>query len=298
MRRLLTFSLKLLISGGLLYFLFSRIDSAAVLKTLKDVDLSIFFVAFLLYLSTVFLATKRWSLFLPEAIPLSKLLSLYFIGSFFNTFLPGLVGGDAVKAYYLYKHTGRGGSSVASVFMDRYLGFSALIGIGLIAFVFGYSYIMGTQVWWTVPGLAAIFILMSFLFWRLNWGKIKALTSFYNPIMGYKANRKIIYKGLMWSVGVQGIGILGIYILSLALGLKTSIIYFCLFIPVITAISTIPISLSGLGIREAGFAILFTQVGFTTASAISLSLLWFIAACLVHFIGGIEYLRVGKPPKC
>jgi len=50
---------------------------------------------------------------------------VFFIGSFFNTFLPGLVGGDAIKAFYLYKHSG---ISLASVFMDRYIGFTTIMG--------------------------------------------------------------------------------------------------------------------------------------------------------------------------
>ena len=39
----------------------------------------------------------------------------------------GAVGGDAVKAYYLYKETGQGGSSLGSVFLDRYVGYLALL---------------------------------------------------------------------------------------------------------------------------------------------------------------------------
>lgn len=86
-----------------------------------------------LYLSTFIFSTKRWSLFISSSqdpsdnVPFRRLLSLYFIGAFFSTFLPGIVGGDAVKGYYLYKSNGRGGAVLASIFIDRYLGFSALI---------------------------------------------------------------------------------------------------------------------------------------------------------------------------
>ena len=49
------------------------------------------------------LSTLRWKLLLPEKFKFRKLFSLYMMGSFFGTFLPGIIGGDAVRAYYLNK---------------------------------------------------------------------------------------------------------------------------------------------------------------------------------------------------
>ncbi len=80
-----------------------------------------------------------------------KLFSLYLIGAFFNTVLPGLIGGDAVKAFYLYRATGKGSLSLASIFMDRYIGFVMLIIICTIVFPFGYSYFHNSPVFWIFP---------------------------------------------------------------------------------------------------------------------------------------------------
>ena len=82
-----------------------------------------FVAAILLYLLAQFTSTLRWKLLLPRMLGIRKLFSLYMIGSFFNTFLPGLIGGDAVKGFYLYKETGKGSLTLASIFMDRYIGF-------------------------------------------------------------------------------------------------------------------------------------------------------------------------------
>ncbi len=299
MKKILIFILKLLVSGTLLLYLFhfSGINVQRVIKTLKHTQLSIFIVAFFVYLCIIFISTKRWSLFLPETIKYSRLVSLYFIGSFFNTFLPGLVGGDAVKAFYLYKHTGKGGASLASIFMDRYMGLTAMAFIGLIAFVVGYTYIKGSEIIWVLPVFCGGFLLASLILWRINWGKIKFLSSFYTPLMEYKTRKKVIYKGLLLGFIVQCVSIITSYVLSLSIGLKAPIIYFFIFIPIITAASAIPLSVAGLGIREAGYVILFTKVGVASSEALSLSLLLFTVMCMVNLIGGIEYLRIGKPPK-
>ncbi|GBE39488.1 MAG TPA: flippase-like domain-containing protein [Nitrospirae bacterium] len=305
LKKILSFTLKFLVSGSLLLYLFyfsGIVDVQEVIKTLSHTRVSIYIPAFFVYLGAAFVSTKRWSLFIPARLKYSRLVSLFFIGSFFNTFLPGLVGGDAVKAYYLYKDMGkgRGGGSLASVFMDRYLGFIAMSTIALIALIAGYPYVKGTEITWFVPVLCAVVVVASLVLWGLNWGRIKFLKDFYTPLMGFKGEKKNICKGLLLGAAVQILGITCIYILSLAIGLKVPVIYFFIFVPIINALAAIPVSIAGLGIRETGFAALFKmvfdQVGVTSGQAVSLSILLFLTIFLISLIGGIEYLRLGKPP--
>lgn len=297
MKKVLSFGLKLLVSGTLLYLFFSKVDIFKILNTLKQIKLPVFFAGFIIYTSTLFISTKRWSLFLPAFLKYSRLVSLYFVGSFFNTFLPGLVGGDAIKAYYLYKDRCEIGPSLASVFMDRYMGLTALALIGFIAFIGGHTYLQGTELFWLVPLFCGIFLIASLIFWKLNWGRIKFLNAFHTPLMEFKKRKDIIYKGLFLGLIIQSVVIISFYILSLSLGFDIKIIYFFLFIPLITVATAVPVSLSGLGIREAGFLILFTKTGLTEVEALSLSLLIFITMSIVSLIGGLEFLRLGKPPE-
>jgi hypothetical protein len=295
MKKLISFLLKLLISGTLLFIFISRVDIEAVKETISHTKIPIFIAGFFVYLSTIFVSTKRWSLFLPPGMKYFKLVSMYFIGSFFNTFLPGLVGGDAVKAFYLYRHIGKGGLSLATVFMDRYMGLVALSSISLIAYAGGFSYVQDTQLAWVIPLFFSLIIAGSIFLWKINWGRIGLLKSFYEPLMSYKNKRNVIYKGLLLGFIVQTIGITSVLVLSRAIGLETPFIYFFMFIPLVAAASAIPVSIAGLGIREAGFVILFTKAGVTAESALSLSLVSFSVMCMANLIGGVEYLRMGKP---
>ncbi|TNF52087.1 flippase-like domain-containing protein, partial [bacterium] len=165
MKKILSLVLKLLTSSALLIYLFyfsGIVDIQEVIKTLKETRLWIFFFVFFIGICNVLITTKRWSLFLPENIKYSRLVSLYFIGYFFNTFLPGRIGGDIVKTFYLYRDTGKGGISIASVFLDRYMGLSAIIGISLIAFIGGYSNFKDTDIVWFIPVVCSIFLVASF----------------------------------------------------------------------------------------------------------------------------------------
>lgn len=299
MKKLLGFTLKLLISVALLAYLFyfsDLVDMREVTDTLKQTRLLIFICVVLIGIGNVLITSKRWSLFLPEKIQYSRVVSLYLIGYFFNTFLPGRIGGDIIKSYYIYRDTGEGGISILSVFIDRYLGLCAIVGISLIACAGGYSYFKDSDIVWFIPAVAIVFLIASFLFWRLNWGNIRGLHALYTHLTEYKKKKKCIYQGFILSFLVQGLCILEVYLLSTAIGMKVPIIYFFIFVPVINALSAIPVTVAGLGVREISFTaffnMFFAELGVHSSEAVSLSLLAFATMTLINLLGGIEYLRI------
>lgn len=309
MKNVISVIVKIGVSIAILYFLFRNIDLEAFLRTVLAVNpYAVVFVA-LLFIASQATSAFRWSIILRKDIDISyfKLLSIYFVGMFFNNFLPTMVGGDLVKGYYLYKHTKKGDVSLASIFMDRYSGFSALMVITSIALIFGYPLIKGTGLPFFFALLIGGFTLMSLIIWvgplhkwamdmlaRVHfYGINKKIDTFYRVLMGYKNHKDILWKIFVCSVFVQVGVMVGYWFLGRGLGMDVPITYFFLFIPLTTAVSMLPISLSGLGIREGAFVFLFTRVGATTEQALTLSLMWFVIQALVSIAGGIEYVRMG-----
>jgi uncharacterized protein (TIRG00374 family) len=120
--------LKLAVSASLLYILFGSIDLEVFLGVVTTLNPLIFVFLALYFAATQSLSAYRWSIVLKKdvVLPYPKLLSIYFIGMFFNNFLPTVVGGDVIKGYYLYRVIGKGDVSAASILMDRYSGFTAM----------------------------------------------------------------------------------------------------------------------------------------------------------------------------
>lgn len=287
--------MKILVSGGLLYAVISKTGIDKVLSTLRGIYIPSFILAVLIYICSIFISAIRWRLLLHERFGLGKLFSLYFIGSFFNHLLPGIIGGDAVKAYYLYRDTGKGAPAVASVFMDRYIGFTALILVGLIAFPFGFRYFRGSYIEWILPLIALLFIAGSFVVFGLRVGRgIKFLSGFYDYFAIYKEKKAVIVKALLISVIVQTIVIFAVYALSRGLSVNVPLLPLFIFVPVISTIATIPISISGLGVREASFVLLFGFLGISPAQATAVSFAWFLSVATGSLPGLIEYLRFKK----
>ncbi len=308
-KKILTTLLKFIVSGGILYFLFSHMDTDLFFHDLRTVSpYAIIFVAvFFICLQAV--SAFRWSIILKKDIhvPYRKLLAIYFIGMFFNNFLPTMVGGDIVKGLYLYRESRRGHVSVASIFMDRYSGFSALIIITTITLVLGYPLIKGTA----LPGffffLVGGYTAASLVIWvgplhswamRLLakihfYGINKKIDELYRTLMDYKGHRDILLKILLISFLVQAGVIVGYYVLAQSLGIEVRLAYFFFFIPLATVFSMVPISVGGLGLREGAFVYLFTMVGATKEQAISLSLIWYAVMVGVSMIGGAAFVKMG-----
>ena len=304
--------LKVAVSAVLLYVLFSRVDASSFWEMVSGVHPGALVAGALIFFLSQCVSTLRWSVVLSKdaRVPYPKLFSMYFIGMFFNNFLPTIVGGDVVKGYYLYKETGRGDVSVASVFMDRYAGLSALITITTVALIIGYGSlgaIGGGSLIAVFMIFIAAFLAVSAFIWidalhgwlvrflrgvhlmKLN----KKIDTFYEVFMGYKGHKGLLFRAFLLSLFIQGSVIAGYIVLGRGLGMDVSPGYFFLFVPLATAVSMVPLSLSGLGIREGAFVYLFTKAGASGEEALGLSLLWFAVMVSVSLIGGIEYVRRG-----
>ncbi|WDT79829.1 MAG: lysylphosphatidylglycerol synthase transmembrane domain-containing protein [Candidatus Manganitrophus sp.] len=238
-------ALKSIISLVILYALFLKIDISSLWEKMRSVHPGIVLLGACIFIGVQCVSTYRWSIILEKDvdIPYRNLLSIYFIGMFFNNFLPTMIGGDAVKGYYLYKVTGKG-ASLASIFMDRYSGFTALIFIVLAGLVAGYPLIKDTG----LPIVLGIFVAGYFLLslvlwvdamhgWMLNLLKrtrlhrvAEKIDNFYNVLMSYKKFHKMLVKIFLYSMVVQIGGIIGYYVIARGLQIDVPLGYFFIFI--------------------------------------------------------------------
>jgi len=302
-KKLLILFIKLSISGSILYFVLKKAGIEEVFSTIGGMAPVCFFGAMLLYIVTVYTSSHRWKYLLSlvdgsSGLSSFRLFALYLMGAFFSRLLPGMVGGDAVRAYYLYKDTKSGTMALASVLADRYIGFAAMLSLGLIALPFGISKISGADAgWaipleWIIPLIAITFITVSFIIFTLKIGsRFSKVKDFYEYFLKLKNSPSILLKSFGLSIIVQVIGIFAVYLISVGIGAKTSLVEFFLFVPIINTITALPISMSGLGVREGAFVLLLGLTGIKPEVATSISLAWFLSYALGSTPGIIVYLK-------
>ncbi len=315
LKNILIFIFKFSVSAGMLYLLISKIGGETIIGYIRLINPLAFVSATGLYIFSIYISSLRWALLINRKISISKLFSLYMIGSFFNTCLPGIIGGDAVKAYYLSRELNKlpqerpnnvnenpvhlnpqsNVTAIASVFMDRYIGFCALMIIGIIAFPFGLKYLERSSqdelFIWMMPGIFSFFIFTSFIIFRYRIGAgVRFLSVVYEYLDMYRAKRDIIIKGLIYSFIVQISGILSIFILSTGMSFKVPLLPLLIFVPLIIVISLIPISISGIGVREFAFVVFLGSAGVPSGVSIALSLSWFFSIAAASILGLVLYL--------
>jgi glycosyltransferase 2 family protein len=308
--------LKVVFSVGILVYIFTRVvDLGDLWANLRGAKISYLIAAVAVYYLVQVLSAYRWYLLLkPLDIETGflRILSLYYLGMYFNFFLPSAIGGDVFKVYYLNKETGRLSASTASVFVDRDVGMGGLLIAATLVAAYGGTRIPPENGVLLAPLFALIgvvFIAANLaLFYRPSYNLLHRLLSLFRM---KRADEKVenlfesvnSYRGrwglgavtLTMSLGVQiGCAVVNILAAS-AIGLSTQHgwIDFMVFIPAIGLIGMIPLSVNGAGWREASYILLFTSVGAEPHQAATLSLLWLGIMVVTSLPGGIIYIARG-----
>jgi len=268
---------------------FSRADMEHTFSIMKSIGPFHFFSAVFLYIFAQLISSVRWKLLLPENFTIRKLFSIYMIGAFFGSFMPGIIGGDAVRAYYLNKKAKKMSLTLASIFMDRYLGYVSLMLIGISAAPFAFHYFRNSPYKWIMPLIFAAFVVGSILFFVLQVGKrFRGMSEFYEYFSTLKTKKGIVVKAVLISFLVQFLNFFIVVILAAGMGEKIPLLLLFVFLPIIITVTMIPVSISGLGVREGAFVILLGLINIRPEIATSLSLAWFFSL----FVGSIPGLVI------
>lgn len=308
MKSRLLLAAKILVTAGLLaYLLYSKIDwheFRAVLRQIRPIWL---LAALGVSYAAYFWSVDRWKLILTcfriEA-PYRSLVRITFIGAFFSQFLPSLVGGDFFRAYYLGRDQKRRlTTTLTSVILDRGIGFVALLTLGTVSAAVRSVTVQGVKVFPAVAAFTTVFVLgnaviLSHTMHR--WldsllrrrGKTKAverLDAVSDGLRMLGRSPAILGRTLFISFGVQLLSVFVTWLIGRALQVEAAFIYFLIFVPIITIITMIPVSVSGLGLREGAFSLLFSQVGVSHEACVAMSLLYYLMSLTTALPGGILY---------
>jgi len=301
------FWLKAVISVALLALLIWKSNLGDILNVMANADMRLYVAAFALFLFQQVVVTYCWQLLLVaqnNPVPFLKTLQVHFVGSFFGTFLPSSISMDIVRAYHLSRHLRRGVDAASSMFVTRVAGFGINFLLALIVAIPVSRANHDSQILWTVATLtlaffAAIWVilhrrslqLLSSLLRRFKLAKITdKLAHLRESILEVAVAKSAMLKMLALSVFFQILGVVIIYVVGRSVGIDLDFWHYCIYVPLITAIAVLPISVLGIGIREGAFVFFFTQAGVPQAAALSLSLLLFSQALLMAAMGGIWYL--------
>ena len=241
--------------------------------------------------------------------------SIFFIGLFFNAFMLGSTGGDVIKALYVAHETHhKKAEAVATVLVDRVIGLMVLFIIALVMMAFNYSRVfvdvrLRSFAIVTLVVVVATVGGMALTFWRGFVDKFSGLRGWLQRLPRYDTLRRMVEacriyashpavlgKTALITVGVHVFSMLSVVCIGKGLCIATSggIVDYFLYLPIISSVTAIPISISGFGVREGMYVSMFDQVGVASSAALALSLLGYITTLFWSVIGAAFYLTHHK----
>ena len=286
-------------------------------------------LAVLLYFIAQTLLACRWVLLLRvQGVFISQFqaIRLTYMGLFYNNFMPGAVGGDLLKGWYITHHSEkhRRVEAAVTVFVDRIVGLIGMILVASVASLFVGSE-MGVeteegwrlQVRWLVWGILGVMVVVAVVFLSrhvrrgLMISKLleklpfkKLLRQIDEAIRLYRHHKRVMFIALLLTVVIQGLSIVAIWLLTQALYFEKVTFIQCLIImPIIWVISAaIPVP-GGIGIIENCVKYLFCLVINPAApneaigQAVALALLIRLLICVCSLPGALVPILGGHLPK-
>jgi hypothetical protein len=316
------FFLKIILSVGILGYLFSKISLLSFWDAFLNAKHNCIILAFLLYIIGQTLCAHKWELLattLGFRRRFKRFLAYYFIGMFFNLFFLGSIGGDVGKTYLL---AGRHDSRIRagySILADRFTGGMALVTIGMIALISSptihvlpllFKLIQwvglntGTFVlskhtislWLRIGLMGACVAIWALIFtfplllplfpWLTRWAaKIKL-----GDFTVYWSHPGMMSLVLAISFCFQIINIMVYALLGMALNLGIPLGDYFVIVPLVDLVSILPISISGIGVREGSYVGLLYLAGVGTSKGLAFGIVGFLVVMAASLLGGIIYL--------
>jgi len=325
-RKHISHLIRLLIAAAALYFAFKGENARNIFRDFFHPNLfPTYIAAIALNFAGQLVFVLRWLILLRVQsvhVDYWPALKLHLLGLFYNNCLPGAVGGDALRAWYVTKHTDKKIEAALSVFIDRAIGMACTIAMIFLTY-------------WLLPkggketqfSFGAEFNFVSLFLKLLICGLVLiVLAAIVIAVMFYSRKlRPILFKYMfifmlqykMWtgrivtavklycckpftlllavilSFTCQSLPIIGLYLIGSKLGIQANIRYYFMFFPLSWIIGIIPISVGGAGVMELGLKGLFGKVAAVTTEqglglALAQRIIWLLTSIpgvIIHITG-------------
>ena len=299
---------RLVVSVALLGFVLRSVDLGLLWDRVLGMNAAWLALALGAYLGMMWLGVWRWDRLLRAQhieVAWGDLMRSLWISLFFGNFLPSNIGGDVMRVADTADAAGSKTLATTVIIADRVLGLVALIVVastGAFAASMAGVHVPGARWLWLVciGGLVATIPIVAIpqLAGHLLT-PVRALNNAWiteraqrmeDAIVKFRAAPAALAGAFAGAVAVQ-VSIVGFYLL-VARGLAVPLPVFlgAVLIPVSLAVQMAPVSINGLGVREAVFAFFFARFGLPTEAAVALSLLSAALMMLLSLVGGVMFV--------
>ena len=265
--------IQVLISFTALYIVLVKTDTEKLLEIISAANPLYLMLAFVVFnISKILNALRLNRFFRAIGLQLKELynIQLYYLGMFYNMFLPGGIGGDGYKIYILKKnHSMKMVNVFNAVFWDRVAGVFALVFLTAVFLIPSTFAALHKEY---IPATYAVIALS----YPLSWLLTKLLYKQFNSIFLVTAGESVL---------IQATQALSAWFILLALSVQSNHIDYLAIFLVSTVATVLPITIGGAGAREITFFYSLNYLELDPNAGVALSLIFFAISAISALIG-------------
>lgn len=300
--RFLRRGLPILIGLGLILIIIHQINFATFQNILLNADQTLLCLALLLSFANLLLGTVRWQVLLKHLdvrVPLSRLFHFVLQSIAVNLFIPSGLAGEFSKALSLHVRHTEAGPAYSSVITDKLLGLIGFLLLATLAVFLEWKKLWEINIVWPVGvfGLALVIISAVLYSGRVSLALSQRLqrlpavqrisTILIDNLQSYRQAPLVLFGTLCIAIAAHMLQIICTWVVGLALGVELSFFTYFLYVPIIAVAAALPVSNSGIGVRETGFVLLLSLAGSDAESALAISLIFTACALVIPGIFGL-----------
>lgn len=307
--------IKFFITVGIFVFLYYKFD-VKFENIISDIKIWQFILLGIFCRLVVIqsIAMNRWKIFLENCgvkETLWTLTKISFVSSFMGVVLPSSQGGDVMRMYWIEKRNAfskeQKSTASSSVLIERMIGFVILAAIGLINCLLLPEFEQKSRIVFVILFInvalwSAIFILTNKWCYEALSALLQKIPKF-TKVLGFFEKthkslvtfpyRKVLFASVMLISALQLTTIFILFCVFQAFDVSVPFYYHLAFYPVIAILSIVPISISGLGLREGFFVFFYSLLGVSADICVKVSLVNYCTEVLsAVFVGGIIYTLI------
>lgn len=311
-RRALRWALRLVGPVLLGIVIYRMPDRGAILRVLGSAEVWPLVSAVLLNAVNLQLKVARWCVLLRtqgHPYPMRRAWAAYLSSSYVGMLTPGRVG-DVLRVQYLRHDLGMGyAEGLATVVMDRLCDLYVLVGFVAVGVVRFSSVVVGdlASIAWAlvaftalaplvllVPGIAETFVKVVYAKTAKGRDEAGGLQTFLESLRAHVGRPLLVTVPM--TAGAFLVNYAQGWLLARALHLQVSFFDIMCLMAIASLLGLVPISISGVGVREVFFALVFPALGYGAEAGVGLGLLVFAVMYLCLVAAGFVSWQVAPPP--
>ncbi len=302
---------KVVVGIGLIFWLIEKVNWGVVLGELRGVSPFFLLLYIVLQLSGNLISARKWQVIAEHKhqelhFTLQQGFFTYLTGAFINNFLPSTLGGDAYRGLWLAKKTNAKAASISTVVFDRFIG---LWMTAILALVFSFplwqyffSNIAVEVTLLSIGIFLCVDLFITYAYFQTWFHHFISFLPFQirrliEEVIGF-TKKGIWTKGSLYAACFAFVGVaLSNYALFSAIGKSIDFFPYLSVIFIVTIISSVPLSVNNIGIKEWAYFTFFPLIGVAPESAVTVAILSRFIQMLISFIALPQYLREGNREK-